>query len=313
MSGAEYCFIVNPAAGGGLAGRNWPALHEKLLTAGIEHCHYQSEYSGHCRELALHAFESGQRNFVVVGGDGTANEVLNGLFPACETGSADVALGVVPWGTGNDWARYYGFSPEPDSCVNRLQSGVCSRQDIGRVRFADEAGISRSHYFLNCAGTGIDSYLLREMRTASGHRFRYLFYVLKSLFNFRSSSVQLSMDKESYDGPALLLEVCLGKYAGAGMHFAPDAAVDDGMFDVLLVNKLGIIQLLSSLSYLYNDNINKHWAVRGWQCRFASIATQGAQQFHCDGELVGSLPVEMEVLPGALRVMTFPQPASDRA
>mgnify|MGYP001812714843 FL=1 len=309
MSEVTYCFIVNPEAGGGFAGRSWPVLREKLKTAGVAYRHFHSQHSGHGRELARAAFESGERHFIAVGGDGTANEVLNGLLDASESGAAEFCLGTVPWGTGNDWARYYGFSSRPDPVIQALQSGSCIQQDIGRASFTDGAGSSRNHYFLNCAGTGFDSYLLREMTAAQGSRFRYFMFLLKCLRKFQAVPVQVNMDCESIEDDILLLEVCLGKFAGAGMQFAPSALADDGLFDVLLINDLSKIELLSSLFYLYNGRINEHRAVNNWQCRSISISGATGQYLHCDGELVGQLPVDIEILPGALNVLGPKDPA----
>jgi diacylglycerol kinase (ATP) len=141
------------------------------------------------------------------------------------------------------------------------------------------------------------------MENTLGSRFRYFLFVLKCLVKFRATNLRLGMNGTSFEGPVLLLEVCLGKFAGAGMRFAPTAAADDGLFDVLLVKDMSITQLLGSLFYLYNGDINKHWAVNSWQCRSISIAAQFAQKLHCDGELVGHLPVEIEIMPQALRVL----------
>jgi len=134
-------------------------------------------------------------------------------------------------------------------------------------------------------------------------RFRYFFYVLKCLLEFRAAPLHLGMNGTSFEEHAMLLEVCLGRFAGAGMCFAPTAAVDDGLFEILLVRDMSIRQLLGSLSYLYNGKINQHWAVSNWRCRALSIAAQASQKLHCDGELVGHLPVEIEILPRALKVL----------
>jgi YegS/Rv2252/BmrU family lipid kinase len=304
MTQGSHCFIVNPAAGGGFAGRNWPILRETLCRAGIDHRHYLSEHNGHCRELARAALEAGQRKFVVVGGDGTANEVLNGLIDASGADAAAFSLGVVPWGTGNDWASYYGFSRQAEDFIQVLLAGCVTRQDIGRATFTDESGATREHYFLNCAGTGFDSYLLRKMGSGHGSRIRYFLFLFKCLRKFRATSMQLDLDTASFEGPTLLLEICLGKFAGAGMHFAPTAAVDDGLFDVLHIEDLGITQLLGSLSYLYNGRINEHRAARHWRCRSVSISARDGQALHCDGELIAELPVQIELLPRALSVLT---------
>lgn len=304
MPELEYCFIVNPAAKGGFSGRNWPKLQAQLRAANIAHCHYISERKGHSRDLARDALQAGYKNLVAVGGDGTANGVLNGLFAASSLNATEVSLSIIPWGTGNDWASYYGFSPRLEDCVQLLQAGSNTLQDIGKANFTDSAGNHRTHYFLNCAGTGFDSYLLAQMGASRGSRSRYFLYVLKCLRKFRATSLQLDIDAESLEYSALMLEICLGKYAGAGMQFAPAAVADDGLFEVLLIEDLSIPQLLGSLFYLYNGRINEHSAVRHWQCRSISVATTAEQHFHCDGELVGQLPIQIGILPQALRVIT---------
>ncbi len=303
MAAGEYCFIVNPAAGGGLAGREWPRLHEKLTAAGLAYRHYMSEYRGHGRELAAAAFEDGARHLVAVGGDGTANEVLNGLLDVATPGREGLSLATVPWGTGNDWSSYYGVPSRPEELVRMFQAGLRHRQDIGRVEFIEETGSTRHHYFLNCAGTGLDSYLLSEMQGARGSRFRYFLFVLKCLSRFRAEPLQLTLDTEAFQGPSLLLEICLGRFAGAGMRFAPGAVTDDGVFEVLLIDDLNILQVLRSLSYLYNGRIDRHPAAHRWQCRSVSVAARAAQHLHCDGELVGRLPVQVEIVPDVLSVL----------
>lgn len=304
MPEPEYCFIINPAAKGGFAGRNWPKLHATLREAKISHCHYTSEGRGHCLELARDALRAGYQNFIAVGGDGTASEVLNGLFASSPPNPAGVSLGLIPWGTGNDWARYYGLSPRVEYCEGLLRTGSSTLQDIGKVSYGDSTGVRKQHYFLNCLGTGFDSYLLTQMGVTRGSRSRYFFYLLKCLRKFRATALQLDIDGEAIECSALMLQACLGKYAGAGMQFAPGAVADDGLFEVLLIGDLDIPQLLGSLFYLYNGRINEHSAVRHWQSRSISVAASVEQQFHCDGELVGELPIQIEILPQALRVIT---------
>jgi len=111
------------------------------------------------------------------------------------------------------------------------------------------------------------------------------------------------LEGQHHDCQALLLEICIGKFAGAGMRFAPDAIADDGLFEVLLINELSFSQLLTSLLYLYNGRIDKHWAVERWRKGFISITKGAGQYFQCDGELAGKLPIEVEILPRALRVI----------
>lgn len=303
MPDLDYCFIVNPAANGSLAGRKWPILQRQLNTADIVHDYYLSEYRGHCIELVRAALKAGHTNFVAVGGDGTANEVLNGLFSDPTVNTAHLTLSAIPWGTGNDWARYHILSPDPSDCLRLLQAGVSTRQDVGKVSFIGRSGTASNHYFLNCVGTGFDSYLLERMGNSRQKRFRYFLYVLKCLFEYRATRLELDVDGESLECSALMLQIFLGIYAGAGMKFAPAAIADDGLFEVLCISDLSVSQILANLYYLYNGRINDHRAVRHWRSSAISVATRAEQSFHCDGELVGQLPIKIEILSRALTVI----------
>jgi YegS/Rv2252/BmrU family lipid kinase len=303
MPDVRYCFILNPAAGGGFAERSWPGLQRELRAAGIEHRVCVSKYRGHGRELARAAFEAGERNFLVVGGDGTANEVLNGLIGPSGPDAAGFSLGAVPWGTGNDWARQHAFPRRAGDLIEALRTASFKQQDIGRATFTDSAAGAGPHYFLNCAGTGFDSYLLTQMASIPGRRFRYFLALMKCLRTFRASDLTLDLETESLEATALLLEICIGRYAGAGMLFAPDALADDGLLDLLLIEDLNMLQVLRSLPYLYNGRINEHPATRAWRCRRLSIMSSARQYLHCDGEVVGELPVEIDIQPGRLRVL----------
>lgn len=299
----DYCFILNPAANGGLAGRKWPRLERLLKAADIDHDCYISEKKGHCIELVGAALTAGHTNLVAVGGDGTANEVLNGIFQSPLKNIANITLSVIPWGTGNDWASYYRFSPHLEDCVRLLRARSSTLQDIGMVSFVTSTGRASKHYFLNCVGTGFDSYLLEKMSTTRGRRLRYLFYALKCAFDFKATQLGLHINGETFERHALMLEICLGKYAGAGMQFAPEAIADDGLFDILLINDLSTLQIFGSLLYLYNGKIDSHWAVKRWRSGSVSIDAQTKQWFHCDGELIGQLPIRVDILPQTLRII----------
>jgi YegS/Rv2252/BmrU family lipid kinase len=310
MSTREYCIVVNPAARGGRAEKLWPALEDALREADVPHRVLTTEHSGHGRELAREALRDGCRHFLAVGGDGTVSQVLNGLVSGGPGDECfDVSLGVVPWGTGNDWARQYGLPASPGEVVSMLEHPAYVTQDLGRVAYGDSSGDERIHYFLNCAGSGLDSYLLQRLDSGRGGRWRYLRDLLRCLVGFSAPELRLQFASESLAERSLMLEVCLGRFAGGGMQFAPAAVMDDGAFDVLLIADLGRLHLLASLPFLYNGRINEHPRVRHWRCPALSVACPENPAFHCDGEVVGELPLRVEILPRALRVIVPPAPA----
>ncbi len=305
MRDTEYCVIVNPAAAAGKARRKWPALEKKLSAAGVRMRVFDAGDYGDCTTPAREGFAAGLRHFVAVGGDGTANGIINGVLPLCPD-DTNITLGVVPWGTGNDWANFQRLSGDTDDCVALLTRGVLRRQDIGRVTYTDTAGGPATHYFLNMSGTGFDTYLLDAMGPTRGSRLRYLWTLLRVYRSFRATRVTAHLEGETLDLSPLLFEVCLGSFIGAGMLLAPDAECDNGLFDVLAIEEMSTWKMLRSLKYLYNGDIAKHPATHARRCAHLAIEGDHTRLFQCDGELVGTLPINIDLLPGRLRILSPP-------
>lgn len=306
MRDTEYCVVVNPVAAGGKARRLWPALEKKLSAAGVRMRVFDTGDYGDCAAPAREGFEQGLRHFLAVGGDGTANGVINGVLPLCNSDDVDITLAVVPWGTGNDWANFRGLSGNADDCVRLLTQGEPLRQDIGRVTYTDAAGNPATHYFVNMAGTGFDTHLLEAMGPTRGNRLRYLWTLLRVYRSFRAAPVTARIKGETLSLSPLLFEVCLGSFIGAGMLVAPDAVGDDGLFDVLAIEQMSMWKMLGSLKYLYDGAIAEHPATHVRRCASLAIEGEGASLFQCDGELVGTLPINIDLLPERLGVLSPP-------
>ncbi|NND67374.1 MAG: diacylglycerol kinase family lipid kinase [Halioglobus sp.] len=306
MRDTEYCVIVNPAAAGGKARRKWPALEKKLTAAGVRLRVFDAEQYGDCETPAREGFEQGLRHFIAVGGDGTANGVINGVLPLCPDDETQITLGVVPWGTGNDWANFHGLSGEMEDCVKLMAEGVVRHQDIGRVAYTNTAGDRATHYFLNMAGTGFDTHLLDAMGPTKGSRLRYLWTLLRVYRSYRAAAVTAHLEGETLTLSPLLFEVCLGSYIGAGMLIAPDADGSDGLFDILAIEQMSTWKMLRSLKYLYNGDIDAHPATHARRCDSLTVDGNSQRFFQCDGELVGTLPINIDLLPLRLRILSPP-------
>lgn len=305
MRDIQYCVIVNPAAAGGKARRKWPALEKKLIAAGVRLRVFDAEQYGDCQTPAREGFKEGLRHFIAVGGDGTANGVINGVLPLCPDDDTRITLGVVPWGTGNDWANFHGLSDRTEDCLKLLtEGGVQRRQDIGRVTYTNAAGDPATHYFLNMNGTGFDTYLLDAMGPAHGSKLRYLWTLLRIYRSFQAAPITANLEGETLALSPLLFEVCLGSYTGAGMLLAPEADGNDGLFDILAIEQMSTWKMLRSLKYLYNGKIAEHPATHARRCASLTLAGDGASFFQCDGELVGNLPIKIDLLPGRLGVLS---------
>lgn len=301
-SSGHWLLIANPQAGGGRSRHHLAALQHALADAGIAFVLRYTHSPHHATRLASEALAEGCRRFVVIGGDGTLNEVVNGLYRQPQLAS-QCWLTVFPCGTGNDWAAQYRLPQDVPGFVAMLRQPQLARQDIGRVTFA---GDQPAHFFINFAGAGFDSFLLAKMGAAGGRRWRYLSTLLKCLRRFVAATMTVAGGGQQLQVPALMTMACIGRYGGAGMQLAPAARPDDGLLDVLLIRDLPFLQRLLSLSQLFNGRIHRHRAVSAWQCESLSLAADVPLQLQCDGELAGWLPACIELVPQPLTVVIRP-------
>lgn len=292
----DTLIIVNPTAGGGRCGALWrrwsddacAQLHaEAVLTEG----------PGHARALAAQATGAGCRRIVAVGGDGTLHEVVNGALPAA------VAIGVVPIGTGNDFARCAGVPEDPKQALFGLRSGACVDVDLGRV--GDE-------YYLHVAGAGFDAEVAalvnRGRRRAAG-KLPYLLAILATLRTFRGSPCRIELDGRSIEQVCTLIAVGNAPAYAGGMRICPQARMDDGLLEVCIIGDMGRAGLLLLLPSVFSGRHVRHPRVSCHAVRRLHIDGPAHVAVHADGEPAGRLPMDFAVAPAALRLW-MPAPAN---
>jgi diacylglycerol kinase (ATP) len=294
--------IVNPAAGAGRTARRWPALERSLREAGLEFDSALTKEPGHGTTLAREALSGGYRLIVAVGGDGTVNEVLNGLVG--EAGAPGVTLGIISTGTGSDLIRSLGIPRSPLAAGQLLRNPRPLAIDIGRVEFV-WGGQTASRYFINLAGVGIDAALVR----ATGRRFKrlgdkpaYLAGLLTTVFNYRNVMTVTELDGKIETQKVCEVLVCNGGYGGGGMHAAPDADPADGWFDVMTIKEMGRLELLRCFPSIYQGTHIHHPRVALRRARQITIRPAVPLPVQADGEVVGETPVRITMLPGAIKV-----------
>ncbi len=291
-----WYFIINPFSGGGKAQKRWPSLQKALIDQGVKfECQF-SQSPEHAIEIAQQAALQGYRYFVAVGGDGTINEVLQGLA------SSSIALNsfyftAVPWGTGNDWAAMHQLPSKNKDIIKVLVAPDFILHDVGLAQYGDD--FSQQRYFINFLGTGFDSFLLQRMGAAGGKRWRYYLHLLSGLWAYQSPEFVID---DVASTRSLMLMCCIGRMGGAGMKFAPSAAFDDGYFDRVNIQDMPFIQRLMSLPYLMNGKIQQHRQVQYSLHKQISIDTAAQFYFQCDGELIAPLPVKVSMQAKALHI-----------
>lgn len=303
--------IVNPQSANGSTGRRWrrlePRVREALGAVDIEHTRGRRD----AERLAREAVRAGVERVVVAGGDGTLGEVTSGLLGADLGGYAEI--GLLPLGTGSDFARSLGIPRDPDAALGVLRSGNARRVDAGRLTCRGPDGAPRTAYFANVASFGISALIdeiVNETTKVLGGGVSFLLGTVRAILRYRSARVTVAVDGETVaDEPVVLVAAANGRFFGGGMKVAPESRLDDGLLDVVVVPDLPVRELLAKLPKIYRGTHLADSATRWQRGRVieasAEPAGAGAEgvRVELDGEPLGTLPARVEVLPGALAVV----------
>ncbi len=258
-----------------------------------------SERPGHAIEIAAQAVAGGGRHVLAVGGDGTVNECANGIFRQHAVPTAEVTLGVMPIGTGNDWARGLGVPKDYAAVAALMAAGTSRLHDVGLAEFGDG---SRRH-FVNVAGLGFDAHVVEALPDRTLGPLAYLVGLAKGLLGYRAVSLALTVAERRIDARTFVLFFAIGRYCGSGMNVAPLAEVDDGRFDITLIQDLSRWEVLKSLRRLFDGTLLTHPRVLALRDAEGTVEADNAQPVEADGELIGHAPVRFSILPRALRAL----------
>ena len=295
--------IVNPVAGAGRTARLWPQIMSLFKGQGLRFEHDITEAPGHAIELAKSAAEKGYEMVVSVGGDGTINEIVNGLYEAGNIG--DALLGIISTGTGSDYIRTVGIPRRyEEACRCFLQPRKLT-VDLGIVEYANN-GYEKKRLFVNFAGMGFDAEIVRrttQQFKALGSMLSYLMGLLATLVFYRNRDISLKVDGEEVERRVCTVVMNNGRYGGGGMFTAPDADLSDGLLDVLIIGDISKPDLLLSLPRIYKGTHLTHPKVTMRKAREIEIRATKPMQLQADGELLGEVPARFRILPLALNVI----------
>jgi YegS/Rv2252/BmrU family lipid kinase len=296
----DTVFLVNPAAENGTTGRRWPEMAHRAASLGLRGDALLSERPGHLAELAVQAVEAGARLLVVVGGDGSVSEVVNGLG-----GGAAAEMAVIPRGTGWDFVRTYGIPRRLEDAVEIALHGQTRTIDLGRARYRSWDGSDGDSLFANIASAGMSGAIAKranESSKALGGKASYLWATLTVFSRWRNDEVHVTVDGEQRRGAMHDVVVANGRYFGGGMKICPEAEPDDGLFDVLLIGDLTKRDLLLTLPKTYRGSHLPHPKAELLRGAAVEVATREPVPVELDGEQPGTTPARFEVVPQALRL-----------
>lgn len=299
--------IVNPAAGGHSTYREWPSISKHLNDKGLLLDYVYSEGTGHAIELAREAANADYRYIIAVGGDGTVNEVVNGILTAADPHNA--ILGVVSTGTTCSFARSIGIPLEPFSSCSLLTGQNSLLIDVSIVEYISE-GQHLRRFFVNEADVGFGAVVAEasmHITNYFGRKINYLSHVigaLSSLISYKNKRITLRVEDESEDiYDCAMLVIANGAYFGGGMQIAPGARPDNGLLDMVIIGDVGKSELLKIWPMTYKGRHVSHHKVRLLKIRKVDIRCDEKILVEADGELLGEGPVSFSVVPSALRVV----------
>lgn len=303
--------IVNPASAGGATGDAWPGLASELARHfGPFKCAL-TERRGEAAQIAEREARAGRGLVVACGGDGTVSEVANGILRS----GADAVLGLLPSGTGGDFRRTLNIPLRASEAARILRGGQTRRMDAGRVSFMNDAGEEESRYFVNVASFGMGGDVIERVKESSwlsagasrllGGRLTFAAAAIQTAALFEKPAVHIRLD-EGRESRIVVTNFCVAnaRYFGGGMKIAPEANLSDGLFDVVAIGDMSPLKILANSYRVY---LGAHLGMREVQhARARRVKARSASdeevKLEVDGELLGKLPAEFEILPGALRV-----------
>lgn len=293
-------FLVNPASDNGATGPRWPQLAHELAQAGLTGNALFSERPGQLAELARRAADEGATLLVVVGGDGSVNEVVNGI-----AGRDGVELALLARGTGWDFVRTYGIPRTPAGVARTALHGETRTIDLGRVTYRSWSDEEATAWFANVASAGMSGAIAKranETSKALGGKVSYALATLAVFARWQNGEVRVDVDGTVREGRMEDVVVANGRYFGGGMKICPGAEPDDGLFDVLLIGDVTRRELLRTLPKLYRGTHLPHKKAELLRGRLVTVESAEPLPVELDGEQPGTTPARFEVVPGALRI-----------
>ena len=300
-----FFFIVNPKSANGRTER-WFLGILPTLKAHLGRVEYAfTKAHKHAVELAFQACKRGEKKIISVGGDGTHSEVSFGILKSDE----DAVMGIIPSGTGGDFPRVVGVKRGEREILSYLKEGNPRRIDVGMLSYHGGNGTQEVRTFINIASCGISGLVDHYVNTTTkvfGGRVSFVVGTLRGMTTYQNQPMRVLVDdKVFYEGRTCLVTVANGRFFGGGMMVAPNAVLDDGLFDVVVFTDLSKLRFLSLATKIYSG---KHIGVEGiMSTRGKHVIVEGSERalIDLDGEQVGNIPMEAKVVPKALTLL-FP-------
>ncbi|MGE5326391.1 MAG: diacylglycerol/lipid kinase family protein [Deltaproteobacteria bacterium] len=308
VSNRKIATVVNPHSAGGKTACQWSPIAQALekRLGEIQTC--LTEKKGDGISITRELLREGYDLIIAAGGDGTVNEVANGFLENDRPVRGEACLGILPLGTGGDFRRTLGINAGIEPAIETLASGSPLLMDVGKVSFTGHDGSPYSRYFVNVASFGLGGEAARRSRNAArrlGGRAAFLWAIFQTAFAYQGKEVRLTLDGSPLEFFITNVALGNGEFHGGGMRPCPRAILNDGIFEVTVIEYLNLFQLARDVRILYSKDVfaYHHPKVHHFSVRRIKAEASEPTHLEVDGEPLGKLPLEATVLPNCLRVM----------
>ena len=302
----EWFVIVNPIAGNGKGLKDWQHISILLDKAGLQHTNVITEHQGQAITLVSKYIEMGFSRIIVVGGDGTLNEAVNGIFKQKRIQPHEVELAMIPLGTGNDWVRTHQIPTDYAKAVAVIKQGRVVRHDAAIVEYMEDHN-PRTRYIINMCGMGFDAAVNLKVNAKKGFlqstETAYFYNIFTTLLQHSNSQVKLTLDGRIHEMEVFSMAAGICCFNGSGMKQLPYAKFNDGLMDVSVIGKLGKLKIIKSIKKLYDGSFVELKEVETFTCKHLIVESVPLFGMEADGESIPPSVYDIKILEKALSVV----------
>lgn len=280
----KIMYIVNPVAGKGFDENNIEIIKNRMDSTDIDYSIKISSYKGNIEILSKEAVKAGYTDIIGVGGDGTVLEVFNGLY------GNEVNLGIIPSGTGNDFVKIFEIDNDINNNIDKIIEGRTKKVDIGKVN---------DTHFLNVVGFGIDGDIVESTEKIKKFFKGSAAYILATFLNlikYKCKDVEINIDGKVLNRKPFLIAIGNGKYYGGGMKITPDAKIDNGKFQIIILNKITKIKFTILFKKVFTgEHVNEN-SVEVFYGKNIEIRSKNKIKINADGNIIGETPAVVKII-----------------
>ncbi len=304
----HWLVITNPTSGKRKFQEQSKYVLSELDKSNIPYIFKLTEYSGHAVEIVRFYAKRGCINYMILGGDGSVSEVINGIFAAEPENTAAIKIAVIPRGTGNDWGRFWGLKKNNRESMKIFRKGNCKLIDIGKIDITESNNQSKSHYFINSVGFGLDAKVVelthRMKKYLGSFSLLYTLALLLAVFRYKSTPAQLTMNDKTREVTLFTMNIANGPFSGGGIKQNPFALPYDGIFDMIVVEKPSLMNILTALPLIFNGKLTQLPFVQSSQTKEIRIKTEKNILVEADGIIVPEgHTCRVSIIPDAIQMI----------